>query len=232
MTTANLWSEVLKLLQHQMTKATFQTWLENTSAEEVEGRLIVATPSSFGQDWLDNRLRSTVELAVETVFGRKIPVEFRVAENSGYQPELFFTGTYRDAYNAIVQPDKQHYCSRYFHQQWLPLLGPELWLLIWEMRTRCSWDWKTGEIRRDVVEATAPELAAAIGVSESTFWRLLKHEHAAKFITRIGTKRRYSKTQSGTVNEKNIWRVRLDDPLTPADEEMLKRQVSPCQNDR
>ncbi|MCL4302962.1 MAG: hypothetical protein KJ077_45155 [Anaerolineae bacterium] len=232
MTTTNLWSDVLKILQPQMTKATFETWLKNTTAQEEDGRLIVSTASSFGQDWLDNRLRETIERAVAQVAGRAMPIEFRVAENGDYQPELFFTGTYRDAYNAIVQPDKQHYCSRYFHQKWLPLLGTELWLLIWEMRTRCSWDWKTGEVRRDLVEATAQELGAAIGVSESTFWRLLRHEHASKFITRVGTKRRYSKTQSGTVNEKNIWRVRLDDPLIPADEEKLKQQFSPCQNDR
>lgn len=231
MTTTNLWSEVLKTLQLQTTKATYQAWLKNTTAQEKEGCLIVLTPSAFGQDWLDNRLRHTIELAVEAVYGRKIPVEFRVVANGGYQPDLFLTGTYRDAYNAIVQPDKQHYCSRYFHQKWLPLLGTELWLLIWEMRTRCSWDWKTGEVRRDLVEATAQELGAAIGVSESTFWRLLRHEHASKFITRVGTKRRYSKTQSGTVNEKNVWRVRLDDPLIPADEEKLKQQLSPCQND-
>jgi chromosomal replication initiation ATPase DnaA len=166
---ADLWDRCLAQLRLQMSKATFETWLQNTTAREEEGRLIVLTPSSFAQDCLDNRLRDTIERAVSFVAEQSVAVEFRLTTNGSYQPDLFFTGMYRDAYNAIVQPDKQHYCSRYFHQKWLPLLGPQLWLLIWEMRTRCSWDWKTGEVRRDVVEATAQELAQMIGISKATF---------------------------------------------------------------
>lgn len=238
MTTSNLWSDVLKTLQPQMTKATFETWLKNTTAQEEDGRLIVSTPSSFGQDWLDNRLRHTVETAVESVFGRKIPVEFRVAANGGHQPDLFFTGTYRDAYNAIVQPDRQHYTSWYFHRAWLPLLGPDLWLLVWEMRTRCYWNKETG-VKRDTFEATYQELGAAIGISESTVKRLLnpkqepQQTYVKKFVTKLKTKRRYSDKRSGTVNETSVWQVRLDDPLTPDDELELERRlkVSKGQND-
>jgi DNA-binding Lrp family transcriptional regulator len=80
-----------------------------------------------------------------------------------------------------------------------------------------------------VIEATAQELAQMIGVSKATFWRLLKHKHAAKFITRLNTKRRYSNYRGGTVNEKNIWRVRLDDPLTPEDEARLQELLSKSQ---
>lgn len=189
--------------------------------------MIVSTPSAFGQDWLDNRLRHTIELAVEAVFGRKIPVEFRVVANGGYQPDLFLTGTYRDAYNAIVQPDKQHYCSRYFHQKWLPLLGPERWLLIWQMRTYCYWNKETG-VKRDTFDATLDELGAAMGMDRTKVWRLLHPQddvmksYLAKFILKSSTKRRYSKGRGGMVNDTTTWQIRLDDPLTPEDEELLK----------
>lgn len=223
MATSNLWSEVLKMLQLQMAKNTFETWLKDTTAQEEEGRLIVSTANNFAQDWLDNRLRHTIELAVESVFGQKIPVEFRVTANGGYQPDLFFTGTYRDAYNAIVRPNEQHYCSKYFHQKWLPLLGPDLWLIIWELRTHCYKD-KTGQIIRDTVEATCKQIGDAVGMSEDKVWRLLnpkdpeKKDLLAKFILNKSTRRRYSKAHGGTVNEKTIWKIRLDDPLTPEDE--------------
>jgi chromosomal replication initiation ATPase DnaA len=114
-----LWPQVLEILKLSTTKATFETWLQKTTARLEDDRLIVLAESNFAQDWLDNRLRESIERAVAQVAGQTVSIEFRVAETSGYQPELFFTGTYRDAYNAIVQPDKQHYCSRYFHQKWL-----------------------------------------------------------------------------------------------------------------
>lgn len=223
-----LWPRVLEILKASMTRATFETWLQKTTAQEVDGRLIVLTPSSFGQDWLENRLRETIERAIIQVAGKPVPVEFRVAENGSYQPDLFFSGTYRDAYNAIVQPDKQHYCSRYFHQKWLPLLGADRWILIWEMRTRCYWNKTTGDIR-DTFEATYEELAAAVGMSINKVWRLLNPEDADmaalvdKFIIRHETKRRYSRGRGGMVNDKTIWRIRLDDPLTPDDEDRLSK---------
>jgi chromosomal replication initiation ATPase DnaA len=215
-----------------MSRATFETWLQKTTAQEGADRLIVLTPSSFGQEWLDHRLRETIERVVAQIAERPLPVEFRLAENGGYQPELFFTGTYRDAYNAIVQPDAIHYTTKYFHQRWLPLLGPDLWLLIWEMRTRCYRD-KTGQVVRDTFEATYAELAAAVGMSERTVWGLLHPKDAEKkafvdkFIIRNETKRRYSRKHGGTVNEKTIWKVRLDDPLTPEDEIELEKMMSP-----
>jgi chromosomal replication initiation ATPase DnaA len=240
MATSDLWSEVLKTLLLQMTKATFETWLKNTTAQEEEdGRLIVFTPSSFAQDWLDNRMRDTIERATVQVAGRPLLVEVRLTDASrgGYQPEMFWTGDYKDAYNALTQPDLIHYTTQYFHRQWLPLLGLERWHLIWEMRTRCYWNKKTGQ-KRDTFEATYPELAAAIGVSTSTVKRMLsrkdpKADLLARFITRLKTKRRYSNYRSGTVNETSVWQVRLDDPLTPEDEQELERRLklSKCQND-
>ncbi|HXV98621.1 MAG TPA: DnaA N-terminal domain-containing protein [Anaerolineae bacterium] len=229
---ADLWDRCLAQLRLQMSRATYETWLQNTTAQEEEGRLIVFTPSSFAQDWLEKRLRDTIERAVNHVAEQPIAIEFRLAKNGGYQPELFFTGTYRDAYNALVQPDAIHYTTKYFHQRWLPLLGPDLWLVIWEMRTRCYRD-KTGQVVRDTFEATYAELAAAVGMSERTVWGLLHPKDAEKkalvdkFIIRNETKRRYSRKHGGTVNEKTIWKVRLDDPLTPEDEIELEKMMSP-----
>jgi chromosomal replication initiation ATPase DnaA len=232
LTSGELGPKCLEQLRLQMTKATFDTWLQDTTAREEDGRLTVFTSSSFAHDWLDNRLRRTIEQVIIQIAGKSIPVEFAINENGGYQPDLFFTGTYRDAYNAIVQPDAIHYTSKYFHQQWLPLLGPDLWLLIWEMRTRCYRDWKTGQVVRDTFEATHAELAEAVGMSERTVWGLLhpkdsqKRTFLDKFIIRNETKRRYSRKHGGTVNEKTIWKIRLDDPLTPEDEIELEKMMS------
>lgn len=232
MTIPALWSEVLNALQLQMTKATFEAWLKNTTAQEEDGRLIIFAPNNYAQDWLDNRLRHSIEHTVAIVAGEVMEIEFRVAESlAGYQPELIFTGTYRDAYNAITQPDEIHYTSKYFHQKWLPLLGPDMWLLIWEMRTRCYRNKKTGVVR-DTFESTYLELAAATGMGERTVWGLLhpkdplKKTYLDKFIISSKTKRRYSQKRGSSVNEKTEWQIRLDDPLTPEDEIKLEQMLS------
>jgi chromosomal replication initiation ATPase DnaA len=200
-----------------MTRATFDSWLKNTTAVQQNGTLVVSAASPYALDWLENRLRYPIEQAVTRVAGHELEVQFKIVEEPGEQSELFFTGTYRDAYNEIVQPDKQHYTSWYFHRAWLPLLGPELWLLLWEMRTRCYWNKETG-IKRDTFEATYEQLGQATGMSKLKAWRLLHPKEPdqqallAKFIMNAETKRRYSKGRGGKVNDKTIWKIRLDDP--------------------
>lgn len=44
-----LWPKCLEQLRLQMSRATFETWLQKTTAQEVDDRLIVFTPSSFGR---------------------------------------------------------------------------------------------------------------------------------------------------------------------------------------
>ncbi|GIK42470.1 MAG: hypothetical protein BroJett011_63030 [Chloroflexota bacterium] len=226
----SLWPDVLADLKGSITRATFDTCLQATRAIQQNGSLKVLAPGPYALDWLEHRLRPQVEQAVARVTGRELEIVFELdpgEPSEAGQPELFFSGTYRDAYNEIVQPDLQHYASRYYHKKWLPLLGPELWLLIWEMRTRCYWNKETG-IKRDTFEATYKDLGESIGVSGLKAWRLLNPQEPerkvliARFILRSETKRRYSSTRSGTVNDKTIWRIRLDDPLTPEDEAKLR----------
>lgn len=230
---SNLWPDVLDQLKDQLTRGTFDACLRFTTAVRQNGALIISTPSTFGLEWLENRLRPTVEQAVAGVAGEALEIIFRVADQpAGEQPELFFTGSYRDAYNEIVQPNLQHYTSKYFHEKWLPILGPNLWLIIWEMRSRCSWDWKTRQIRRDLVEITYKDLAGATGISERIVWGLLNPKDPdqktllAKFLIKSEVKRSYSKKIGKVVNEKTAWKVKLDDPLTPEDERQLEDMIS------
>ena len=158
-------------------------------------------------------------------------------------------------YERIVEPDRVFVGTQYFRERWLPLLGRTAWLLILELRQRCYYDRreKDPEKRlaksRDTCKVTVAELAAAVGVSERTVWRELfplpkDHEKCPKdakkraeaeakaaligeFILETTTVRRYSTKRGREVNETTLWKVRLDEPLTPED----RKRFSTCQND-
>lgn len=234
----NFWPEVLGRLKLRMPKATFDSCLLGTEAWPENGHLAVLV-KPLAMDFIEKRFRPLVEQAVSEVAGKELPIEFTVevheeAEEEDFQPELIVTGAYRDKHNEIVKPDALVCTTKYFFDKWRPLLGETLWLIIWEMRRHCYWNPKTGE-KRDKLRASYPDLAKMAKMSESTVKRVLNPKDPVKqalldrFILRRETKRRYSQYRGGTVNDAMVWRVRLDDPLTPDDE--AKWGLSKGQND-
>jgi hypothetical protein len=74
-----VWQEALGELQLQLTGATFDTWLRRSSAVAFEGdTLIVAVHNQYAQDWLENRLLSTIERTLTGIVGRTIKARFVV----------------------------------------------------------------------------------------------------------------------------------------------------------
>jgi hypothetical protein len=60
-----LWGQVLSQLQLQMTRGTFETWVKDTRLIAREGlKFTVAVSSEFAKDWLENRLRTTIQRTV------------------------------------------------------------------------------------------------------------------------------------------------------------------------
>jgi hypothetical protein len=60
-----LWRQILSQLQLQMTRGTFETWLKDTRLVTREGsKFVVAVSSGFAKDWLENRLRTTIQRTV------------------------------------------------------------------------------------------------------------------------------------------------------------------------
>jgi hypothetical protein len=73
-----LWRETLAVLQHRMTKGTFESWLKDSyflsrSAE----RLVIGVKNDQAQVWLENRLKEVIERAIEQVWGQQLTVEFQ-----------------------------------------------------------------------------------------------------------------------------------------------------------
>jgi hypothetical protein len=132
---------------------------------------------------------------------------------------------YANVYNEIVKPDRVFVATQYFRQKWVPLLGHSLAWVIIALRQHCYWSKETKE-KRDWCVIGQEELAAETGTSVATLKRLLQHEHASKFITDISHRYRYDTQLGKKVRRKSMYRIRMDDPLTPDDEDRLKERLA------
>jgi hypothetical protein len=75
-----LWAKALTDIQHQMTRATFDTWLKETEliADE-DGTFVISTPNPYAVEWLANRLNRIIKQNLERHVGRSITLRFVVA---------------------------------------------------------------------------------------------------------------------------------------------------------
>ncbi|MGC8946011.1 MAG: helix-turn-helix domain-containing protein [Anaerolineae bacterium] len=76
-----LWQRALGELQLELTRATFETWLRGSRAIACEdGTFVIRVANTYAREWLESRLRTTVERALARVAGRSLSVRFVVHE--------------------------------------------------------------------------------------------------------------------------------------------------------
>jgi hypothetical protein len=74
-----LWQRVLRRLEEQMTRPSFETYLRGTvGIGSTDGRLVVETPSEFVADWLRTKLAPSIGRALQDEAGMVVSVEFVV----------------------------------------------------------------------------------------------------------------------------------------------------------
>lgn len=74
-----VWAETLSMLQGQMTKAMFNSVMQNTQLTgKNRGVYVVQVANELAKDWMDNRLKNIVERALSDVIGAAAQVEFRL----------------------------------------------------------------------------------------------------------------------------------------------------------
>ena len=74
-----VWRAALGELELQVSRSTFNTWLHGARFVACEkGEYIVGLDSDFVRDWLDARMRTTIERTVAGIVGEKVVVSFVV----------------------------------------------------------------------------------------------------------------------------------------------------------
>ncbi len=86
-----LWEAALGRLQLQVTRPSFDTWLRDTRGLSMEGHhLVVSVPTTFTAEWLEKRMYSLIEKAVNVVARHPVEVSFQVPQppsTTPYRPE-------------------------------------------------------------------------------------------------------------------------------------------------
>lgn len=127
---------------------------------------------------------------------------------------LTLTPEYSTPYNAIIRDDVVMGVSRYFIERWLPVLGPSAAALVNTLR---QLDYRCQD---DTIEISGAALAREAAMSRRHLYTCLDHPWIGAFVQpETGPRQR---TASGKIIQgANRYRVRMDDPLAPADAEHL-----------
>lgn len=147
-----------------------------------------------------------------------------MAEEPTTSPTLRLQAAYTTLYNEITEPDRVVVITQYFRRVWMPRLGPALAWLIIALRQRCYRNRKTGEVR-NLCQVTQEELAAELGMEPRTVRRLLEQPDAGRFVIESKGKYSYDRELGKRVRTTTMYRIRMDDPLTPEDEDLLRQRL-------
>ena len=225
------WEEVKSLLFLQMTKATYQQYINRTSLLALDDSVAtLEAQNAMAAEWLRQpRIKQVAARAFNSILGGPVEVVVTAAAHKpgpAAQPEEpgdDFVGVYRDKRNEIIRPDFVEVHTQYFRRYWRPKLGPLLSELVRELRQRCYYGRGQDPKRRPTVNATYKELAAALGVSDRTIKRALQRDDAGNFandnlhyfIKDMQPIHVYTDGRILTVGTRfTIW---LDEELTPED---------------
>lgn len=117
---------------------------------------------------------------------------------------------------AVIQPERGMFVTLYFLQQWQPIIGHSAVAIILASRSMCYWNPLTGELRNEV-ETEMAELAKRAAVSVRTVKDVLNQELVKQYFLRYRVRR--VMTPNGIRTAGIILQVRMDDPLTPQDQQ-------------
>ena len=77
-----IWAEVKQLLQKNLSKPSFETWIRPAKFNCFEnGLLTLITPNNFTSDWLRKNYSETIEKAAEEICGHNVKVVFKSETN-------------------------------------------------------------------------------------------------------------------------------------------------------
>ncbi len=77
-----IWAEVQQLLQKNLSKPSFETWIRPAKFNCFDnGLLTLITPNNFTSDWLRKNYSETIEKAAEEICGHNVKVVFKSESN-------------------------------------------------------------------------------------------------------------------------------------------------------
>jgi chromosomal replication initiator protein len=85
MEATQLWQAALNVLQQQVARKEFDTWLKtSTIVDFADGTIVVAMPNTFAVEWVENRVKPVVERTLSELVGYSLKARFVVRQGTGY----------------------------------------------------------------------------------------------------------------------------------------------------
>jgi len=116
----------------------------------------------------------------------------------------------------VVQPERGMFITMYFFNQWIPRLGHSAAMVIMAARSLCFWDIRTGE-KRNTINTEIGDLALRASLSVRRVKDVLHEPLVRQYFLRYTVRR--TMTSNGIRTAGITLCVRMDDPLTPEDQE-------------
>lgn len=243
------WEIVSGQLRMEMSKALFDTYVLSLQALGYnEGVFTLNAFNPYTKEWVENRLESTITRQLEGLFNQPVTLKIEVPgellrpappspELSSISPlpddaleathekkfkskdstrKLALQRAYGSKRSAIIQPERALLITQYFFSNWTPLIGHSALAVILAARSLCYWNPISGELRNEI-ETEMRELARRAAVSVRTVKTVLNHELIRRYFLRYITRR--VMTPHGIRTAGITLQVRMDDPLTPQDQD-------------
>lgn len=134
-------------------------------------------------------------------------------------PDATVVPGWHSAYNAIVNPKHYVAFTLYYVKNWLPQIGENGHLILTALRSHGFYDPASGTCR-DGIDIDQRKLAEECGMS----LRTLQREFAANAVLARFVQREFAVVRDSAgriVREHYLYRVKMDDPLTPEDQARL-----------
>jgi hypothetical protein len=237
------WEMVLSQLRQEMSKAQFETWVEPLRPVTFQkGIFTVGAFNPYTRDWVESRLKSRIARMLEGLYNE--PVNLQIVVSNGYYQSSEIKTAFQESETAdlpaaapptapanrkvmlqraygserarIIQPERGMFITGYFFNEWLPRLEHSAALTILAARSLCYWNPMTGELR-NTVETDMSELARRAAVSVRTVKDVLNNDDVRRYFLRYKVRR--IMTPNGVRTAGITLQVRMDDPLTPEDQE-------------
>lgn len=83
----SLWAKVLQLVEQNLTKPSFETWLKPTSAQSFrDGTIYVEVQNEFARDWLETRYAEMITDALKQLLHEDVQVRFVTPAAAAVEP--------------------------------------------------------------------------------------------------------------------------------------------------
>ena len=232
------WQMVLGQLQMEMSKASFDTWVKSIEfVSLIDDRFTLGTYNAYGRDWLDSRLKTTVQRLLQGILGKAITVQFIVLdevvdqdndeeeeeqeEQEGEKEEFHLQVLHETVRGVLIEPERVVKLPVYF-LRWLPYVDAEILFLVLALRQEYYIQTGGKGNSSGKVAARAERVCQWAGISRAQFFRLMQPDNGfgwfgKKSETDYEVDKRTGKAKKSP-NKYTLYGI----PITPGDAEDLK----------